>query len=164
MIHLHSTIFHTFRFEAAHFLDRLPDEHKCRRLHGHSYVAELELRGPLDDRGFVIDYDELALAWEPVHAALDHRLLNEVPGLAVPSTEIVAAWVVLRLLIPGPVVDAQGVPYHDTAQPRIVAIRHHVSTLLRAVKIFESHESAARMTREDVMHVQSCESLLNEIR
>lgn len=67
-----------FRFEAAHSLPHLPDGHKCRRPHGHSYRVVVVCRGPLDDRGFVLDYAEIAEAWKPLHDMLDHRDLNEV--------------------------------------------------------------------------------------
>ena len=48
---------HEFRFEAAHKLPRVPEGHKCARLHGHSFKVELAIRGPVDERtGWFIDY------------------------------------------------------------------------------------------------------------
>ena len=38
-------IFKEFTFEAAHHLPNVPDGHKCKRLHGHSWKATLVLRG-----------------------------------------------------------------------------------------------------------------------
>ena len=38
----------TFQIEAAHRLTRVPPGHKCARLHGHSFVIELVLEGPVD--------------------------------------------------------------------------------------------------------------------
>lgn len=40
----------TVRFEAAHHLPTMPVEHKCRRLHGHSYYIEIVVRGLVDPR------------------------------------------------------------------------------------------------------------------
>lgn len=81
-----------FTFDAAHRLDTLPSDHKCFRLHGHTYEVEFTIAGPVDARGFVIDYAELERLWQPLHAVLDHHYLNDVPGLEAPSTENMAAW------------------------------------------------------------------------
>lgn len=80
--------------ESAHRLPLLPPEHKCARLHGHSFKITLVVRGPLNPQtGWVIDYADLKKAAEPVVAALDHRYLNEVPGLENPTSEVLAQWV-----------------------------------------------------------------------
>lgn len=92
------TISKKFDFDAAHFLPNLPDGHKCKRLHGHTYLAELILRGEPDERGFVVDYAEIAAAWKPVEALLDHRLLNNIEGLETPSTEVLAPFIARMLL------------------------------------------------------------------
>lgn len=94
-----TTISKTFDFDAAHRLDRLPAHHKCHRMHGHTYRVEIRLRGePGRHLGMLIDYAEIAKAWEPLHAQLDHQTLNEVAGLDVPTTEILAAWLHERLV------------------------------------------------------------------
>ena len=90
------TIAKRFTFDAAHSLPQCGEHHKCSRLHGHTYGVELRLRGELDERGFIVDYDELAAAWAPIHAELDHRLLNDIPGLECSSTEVVVRWVFER--------------------------------------------------------------------
>jgi 6-pyruvoyltetrahydropterin/6-carboxytetrahydropterin synthase len=72
------TISKEFHFSASHVLDWLPEGHQCGRLHGHNYVVELELRAEqLDERGFVLDYGELAPFKEWVDTHLDHRHLND---------------------------------------------------------------------------------------
>ena len=75
------TIAKSFDFDAAHFLTGVPPEHKCARMHGHTYRVELVLEGEPDARGMVCDYAEIAVVWESIHRLLDHRVLNEVPGL-----------------------------------------------------------------------------------
>lgn len=67
-----------FGFEAAHSLPFLPEGHKCRNVHGHSYVVEVFCAGPLDSRGFVVDYAELGAAMKPIIDRLDHRNLNDI--------------------------------------------------------------------------------------
>lgn len=88
-----------FDFDAAHFLPNVPADHKCRRMHGHTYVVEVLCEGELDARGMVVDYAEIAAAWKPVHDAIDHRCLNEIPGLENPTTEVLAPWVLERFRV-----------------------------------------------------------------
>ncbi|MBM4131106.1 6-carboxytetrahydropterin synthase QueD, partial [bacterium] len=88
----------SFSFDAAHYLPRVPEDHKCRRLHGHTYEVEIGLPGALDpDFGWVVDYGEVSRVVDPVIRELDHRCLNELPGLDNPTAEILAAWLFARL-------------------------------------------------------------------
>jgi len=92
-----ATISKSFTFDAAHRLNQLPPTHKCYRTHGHTYRVEVVLRGPVGADGFVLDYANIAKAWAPLNDDLDHRCLNDVEGLSVPSAENLAAWIVERL-------------------------------------------------------------------
>ena len=88
----------SFSFEAAHFLPSFPEGHKCRRMHGHSFRVDVVVEGPLDPaRGYLVDYGDIKRAVAPLHDELDHRLLNELPGLANPTSEMLAVWVWDRL-------------------------------------------------------------------
>ena len=88
----------TFQFEAAHLLPHLPESHKCRRLHGHSFKVEVALVGDCDPTlGWLMDYAEISEAFQPILDQLDHYYLNEVPGLENPTSENVAAWIWNRL-------------------------------------------------------------------
>ena len=88
----------SFQFEAAHALPNVPPDHKCRRLHGHSFVVEIVVEGPLDPRfGWVMDYAEIKAAFKPFWEQLDHHYLNEVPGMENPTSEVVAIWIWDRL-------------------------------------------------------------------
>lgn len=95
------TVTKDFHFEAAHALPHLPDDHKCKRLHGHSYKFRVEVDGELDDRGFVIDYAEISAAVDPLVKRLDHRNLNDLFDFPT-SAENLARWIhdELRSLIP----------------------------------------------------------------
>jgi 6-pyruvoyltetrahydropterin/6-carboxytetrahydropterin synthase len=91
-------IFKAFQVEAAHRLPNLPASHKCSRLHGHSFRIELHLAGPLDPRlGWVMDFADVKAAFLPFYEQLDHRYLNEVPGLENPTSEVLAKWVYDRV-------------------------------------------------------------------
>lgn len=91
-------IWKEFTFEAAHLLPHVPEGHKCRRLHGHSFRVEVRVRGEADPRlGWVMDFADLKAAWQPLDAVLDHHYLNDVPGLENPTSEVLARWVWARL-------------------------------------------------------------------
>jgi 6-pyruvoyltetrahydropterin/6-carboxytetrahydropterin synthase len=81
------------RFEAAHRLPRVPEGHKCARLHGHSFKIELAISGPVNEQtGWFIDYGEIDEIWRPLYDKLDHNYLNDIPGLENPTSEILARW------------------------------------------------------------------------
>jgi 6-pyruvoyltetrahydropterin/6-carboxytetrahydropterin synthase len=92
-----ATVAKHFTFDAAHFLDRLPPEHKCHRMHGHTYRVEIQVTGEVDENGFVVDYALIEEAWRTLMDQLDHRVLNDVVGLRNPTTENLAAWILARL-------------------------------------------------------------------
>ena len=91
-------IFEEFTLESAHRLPRVPAGHKCARLHGHSFRVAIYVRGVVDEAtGWVIDFADVAQAFAPLHAQLDHHLLNEVEGLENPTSEHLARWIWQRL-------------------------------------------------------------------
>ena len=87
-------IFKEFTIEAAHRLPHVPADHKCGRLHGHTFRISVHVRGPVDSRlGWVVDFADIKAAFKPVEEQIDHRYLNEVPGLENPTSENLARWV-----------------------------------------------------------------------
>ena len=93
-------IFKEFTFEAAHRLPNVPEGHKCARLHGHSFQVRVTVRGPMEkDTGWVMDFADIKSALRPTQDQLDHRYLNEIPGLENPTSEVLARWI-WRALVP----------------------------------------------------------------
>lgn len=87
-------IFKEFSFEAAHCLPNVPADHKCRRLHGHSFRVEVHIRGKVDsDTGWIMDFADIKKAFQPIHDQLDHRYLNDVEGLSNPTSENLTRWI-----------------------------------------------------------------------
>ncbi|MCS4511059.1 6-carboxytetrahydropterin synthase [Xylophilus ampelinus] len=99
------TVHQRFFFEAAHTLQRAIDAAGSRRIHGHTYHAEVAVRGPRDPRtGMVVDLGHLRAKLQGVRDQLDHHLLDEVPGLGTPTLEN------LCLFIARALADLQPVP------------------------------------------------------
>jgi 6-pyruvoyltetrahydropterin/6-carboxytetrahydropterin synthase len=91
-------IFKVFQFEAAHLLPNLPEDHKCRRLHGHSFRVEIHVEDRVDPHtGWVIDFAEIKARFRPILEQLDHYYLNEIEGLENPTSESLARWIWVRL-------------------------------------------------------------------
>lgn len=114
-----TTVIQELRFEAAHRLPNVPQDHKCYRLHGHSYRCEIHVRGKIQPTsGWVMDYADIRATFEPIRQKLDHHYLNEIEGLENPTSEVLAAWIWDRL-----VCDLEGlsaVVVHETCTSRCV--------------------------------------------
>ena len=91
-------IFIVSTIEAAHRLPHLPEGHRCGRLHGHSFRLEIHAAGPMDEAaGWVMDLADIHTAFQPLFDQLDHRYLNDIPGLENPTGEHIARWIWTRL-------------------------------------------------------------------
>ena len=86
-------LWRTFSFDAAHYLPKVPAGHKCGNMHGHTYTVEIRLRGEVDPvAGWVCDFGDIKEAFRPLEAELDHKVLNDIPGLDNPTSELLAQW------------------------------------------------------------------------
>ena len=81
----------TFSFDAAHTLKRQVGAEEAagsRRIHGHTYTAEVSVRGERQpESGMVVDLAQLRAVIAGVRDQLDHHFLDEVSGLGAPTLE-----------------------------------------------------------------------------
>ena len=94
-----------FTFEAAHSVT-LPDgtSEGYKRLHGHSFVATLSIRGKKTEiDNWIMDFGSLDPVIDKVKDKLDHAYLNELPGLGVPTMENMCAYIfdLVKADVPG---------------------------------------------------------------
>jgi 6-pyruvoyltetrahydropterin/6-carboxytetrahydropterin synthase len=85
-------IFKEITFDAAHYLPLLPDGHKCKELHGHTYRLKIWLEGEPNELRWVMDFAQVKRILQPVIDKIDHKVLNNVQGLENPTCELVAVW------------------------------------------------------------------------
>jgi 6-pyruvoyltetrahydropterin/6-carboxytetrahydropterin synthase len=87
-------IFREFTFDAAHRLPNVPDDHKCHRMHGHTYRVTLRVAGIVEPQcGWVVDFADIVAAFTPIRDQLDHHYLNDIDGLGNPTSENLAVWI-----------------------------------------------------------------------
>jgi 6-pyruvoyltetrahydropterin/6-carboxytetrahydropterin synthase len=87
-----------FRFDAAHTLQRSIDTESSSRIHGHSYRAEVTIRGmPDQETGMLMDLGLLERALEETRTSLDHHFLDEIADLGPATLENLCTWIWKRL-------------------------------------------------------------------
>ena len=87
-------------FEAARHVPVMPEGHRARRLHGHSFLAQVRCALPEGWANFPGgEVQRLRSMLSARMAQLDHRLLND--HLAQPTDENLARWVREQLDVPG---------------------------------------------------------------
>jgi 6-pyruvoyltetrahydropterin/6-carboxytetrahydropterin synthase len=89
----------SFYFDAAHTLERAIESASSKRIHGHTYNAEVFLTGQPDPAtGMLIDLGVVRNELAMVREQLDHHLLDEVAGLGPPTLENLCQFIFNRLL------------------------------------------------------------------
>ena len=78
-------IWKEFHFDSAHLLPFLPDGHKCRRLHGHTFRVRVEVAGAIGADGLVMDFADIAAVVDPIIERLDQTIQRAMAGADVKS-------------------------------------------------------------------------------
>lgn len=87
------TIFKQFTFDSAHFLPNVPDGHKCKNIHGHTYRLTVYITGELhSQQQWVMDFSDVKETINTVLIEIDHKILNGIEGLGNPTCENVTLW------------------------------------------------------------------------
>ena len=79
-----------FTFDAAHYLPNY--EGKCKNMHGHSWLLEVEVSGRVNDTGMIVDFVGIKeVVNQTITDKLDHSLLNDIcPN---PTCENLLVWI-----------------------------------------------------------------------
>lgn len=86
-------IYKEFAFDSAHFLPNVPEGHKCKEIHGHTYHLRVYIQGQQDTQmGWLMDFKELKDMVSPFINEVDHKLMNNIPGLENPTAENITVW------------------------------------------------------------------------
>ena len=93
----------SFRFEAAHALSGTTLGDASQEIHGHSFRAEITIRGvPEPTTGMVLDLGLVERRLVEIRSMLDHKLLNKVEGLGLPTLENLSRFIFDRIAPLGP--------------------------------------------------------------
>lgn len=100
---MRTSISRTYELQCAHHLPNVSNDHKCRRVHGHTWLVDVLVGGDIDPaRGWFLDFADVDSIWNAyIHEVIDHRDLNDfIPN---PTTENLCAWIASQLVphLPG---------------------------------------------------------------
>ena len=95
----------SFRFEAAHSLAATSLGNASEEIHGHSFRAEVGIRGVPDPAtGMLVDLIKLEKELDGIRSILDHKLLDKIEPLGHPTLENLSRFVWERVRNVGDVV------------------------------------------------------------
>ena len=89
-----------YTFQAARKLTKIDPNHICANLHGHTFHITIKIEGKLNsENDFVMDFFDIDKIFDKlVYQVLDHKYLNEIPGLESPTTENLSKWIWFALI------------------------------------------------------------------
>ena len=142
-----------FYLEAAH---RVPQSQgPGARLHGHSLKVEVVVQGEVDpEPGWLVDYGEIKLRFQPFYERLDHHYINEVHGMTDPSLAGIGAWIKERLApgLPGLVDVRVSIVGDNRYDPGYVRADPDLNMPTRLRFSFEAAQSLPQLPREHPCH------------
>jgi 6-pyruvoyltetrahydropterin/6-carboxytetrahydropterin synthase len=88
----------SFRFEAAHALPGTTLGAASEEIHGHSFRAEVTVRGTPDPAtGMVVDFGLLTRSMAEIQKTLDHKFLNKIEAIGLPTLENLSRFIFERV-------------------------------------------------------------------
>ena len=122
-------------FEAARQVGVLPDAHRARRLHGHSFMARVRADLPANWGPYPgAEVKTLTEQLQACTAQLDYRLLNDV--LPLPTDENLARWLRDQLQVPG----LEQIGIQSTADQGVDLDRHDQAHVWRRYRFESAHK------------------------
>ena len=83
-----------FTFEAAHYFPNMRQGHIYRKIPGHSFVVEVTFFGKKNKESqWVTDFDELSKSLNEIKKKLDHKCINDIKEIGLPSLENISCWI-----------------------------------------------------------------------
>jgi len=83
-----------FTFEAAHYFPNMPKGHIYRKVHGHSFKVEVTFYGEKNENNqWVTDFDEVTEFLEKIKKKLDHKCINDIKEIGLPTLENISFWI-----------------------------------------------------------------------
>lgn len=92
------TMIEEYAFSAAHYLPDFPEGDRDRQVHGHTWTVEIHVEVVTGERGYAFDHALLDVVADGVLAKVDHKLINEIPGLERGLNEDLARYLGLRFI------------------------------------------------------------------
>ena len=87
-------VYKKFNIESARSIPNLPKTHPCHHIHGHSFKIIISVQGDVNEQnGFVVDFQDIDDAFDPLKKELDHSYLNDIKGLQNPTSENICIWI-----------------------------------------------------------------------
>ncbi len=87
-----------FTFEAAHYFPNMPKGHIYRKIHGHSFVVEVTFYGKKNKTNqWVTDFDEITESLKKIKKKLDHKCINDIKEIGLPTLENISSWIAKQL-------------------------------------------------------------------
>lgn len=91
-------IFEQFTFDSAHFLPHVPNRHKCKEIHGHTYRLSVFVEGELQNKlEWVMDFAQMKNVIDRVVKSIYYKLLNNISGFKKSSLEIITVWLLNKI-------------------------------------------------------------------
>ncbi len=140
----------SFKFEAAHRLFTMPNDHPCRNIHGHSYVVKVSIWvddiKTMENPNMVIDFGKLKQFQKQLDEFFDHTLILHEDD---PLFDILKDHVCKIIKMPFKLdVTAENMAYLFANSINVICNEYKIKTGQIQVEVAETVGNTASYTRE----------------